>query len=283
MAACRFLLLPLLLAASMASLSAGEPADEEALAQGWAAYQAGRLEDAAALYQKALDRNPTDRSIQYDLGCLLAQTGKLPQAKMLLSALADQAPNAEVYAALGQVHEQLDDGESAQASLENALQLEPENAKTLWRLSRVLLRMDKPAQAELLLQRLLAIEPTHVEARYHLGELDLRDGQPELAIHEFRQALRQDAAHVMAWNGLAVAYIRVGALDEAQRALDRAALLDPRNLHTRTNAGVLAAARRQWNQARQAWQDVLAQQPDFSPAAENLRTLATVEHRQVNP
>jgi Flp pilus assembly protein TadD len=105
------------------------------------------------------------------------------------------------------------------------------------------------------------------------GELDLRAGQPELAIHEFLQAVRSNPMNIQAWNGLAVAYVRVGSLDDAQRAIEKAEALDPNSPYTRTNRGLLAASQHQWDEARRVWEGVLAQKPDFGPAAENLQQL----------
>ncbi len=255
-------------------------AADKALAQGYQAYQKGELTQALQWYRQAAAINPYDFSVQQDLGCLLAQTGDLEGAHQVLKRVTEQRPSASVYDALGQVQEQLGNLEGARVSFTSSVQLEPENAKTLWRLARVLLRLEHTAEAKKILTRVLTLDPTDAAAHYHMGELDLRAEQPELAIHEFRQVVETHPEHVLAWNGLAIAYLRIGSIEDAEKALGRAQALDAQNIHTRANTGVLAAARNRGNEARAIWEQILKEKPDFALATENLRRLENTRELQ---
>ena len=240
--------------------------------EGYAAYQEGRLDDALAWYRQALKDHPDDASLDYDLACLLAQRGQLAEARERFARLSASGHAASVDA-LGQVEEIFDHLPQAEASYRAWLTRNGDQPKVLWRLCRVLLRENKIAEARETLSRLVALDPTDAEARYHLGELELREGKPELAIHEFRQAVNYHPEYTAAWNGLTAAYVRVGALDEAESALHRARAQDPKNIHSRSNAALLAAMRGDTDRARQIWQALLNEYPDFTLAAENLMRL----------
>ena len=114
------------------------------------------------------------------------------------------------------------------------------------------------------------------EARYELAVLELRANAPDLALNEFRQVVQLRPEDVMAWNGLGLAYARIGALGEARQALEHAKTLEPTNVSTLSNLGLLAAYEQRWNSAREVWQSTLELDPRFAPAAKNLETLNTL-------
>ena len=74
---------------------------------------------------------------------------------------------------------------------------------------------------------------------YDEGKRQLQFGNPGLAIDAFQAALRQDPDSVLALNGIAVAYDRLGRAEVAQRFLDHALTVDANSAVTLNNLAYL--------------------------------------------
>ena len=244
------------------------------LEPGWRAYQRGDIAEALKVYREASDASPKDASLWYDVGCLYALNHEFDNARdALAQALTLHPQLAAAHDALGQLDEQQGDLERAVASYLRARDLEPENTRILRHLARMQLRRKNAPAAREALEQLIRFEPSDAEARYQLGVVELRANEPDLAITEFRNALEHAPNHVMAWNGLGLAYARIGVFAEAMAALEKAKAIQPDSATTQTNFGVVAAAQEHWHDARDAWQRALEMSPDFAPAAQNLHAL----------
>jgi tetratricopeptide (TPR) repeat protein len=268
------------------SVASGEPespspkntplshSDSRPLEAGWQAYQRGDLVEALVSYQAASVSSPNDPSIWYDLGCLYALNRELIMARRALELALNLNPQfAAALDALGQLEEQAGNLESALGHYKKASDLAPRTVRYLRHTSRVLLGLNRTVEAQQALLRLVNLAPSDLEARYELGVLRLRSDAPDLAIYEFNQVLKQRPRDVLALNGLAIAYARIGAFPEALNALKDARMLEPQSAATQTNFGVVAAEQEHWVEAREAWLQALKLNPDFLPAAKNLEAL----------
>lgn len=262
------------------SLSLREPlksAEYAPLKRGWLAYQRGDLAEALMAYQEALASSPTDASLWYDTGCLHALTHDVTKARAVLQhALILNPYLAVAHDAVGQLNELSGDLDGARIAYVNAAQIEPTNAKFLRHLIQALLRLDESDAAREALAQLLLVKHDDVEARYQLGVLELRRNAPDVAINEFHAVLERDPTHVPAWNGLALAFARIGQLEQADEALKKAKALDPTSAITDTNLGVIAARQERWGDAREAWSRALEHQPRYAPASKNLELIESL-------
>ncbi len=268
-------LIPLVVLLMSSTIAWGDHAARNGLLEsGWRAYRQGDLAGALKTYQEAAAAAPNDASVWYDLGCLYALTRDSPRAQSAWGhALALNPRLAQAYDAIGQLYELNGEMPTAHALYTTADTHQPRNAKFLRHLIRTLFALHNDAAARQALQALLHVAPEDVEARYQLGVLELRANAPDLAITAFQKAVKRDPQHVMAWNGLALAYARIGAFQDAAQALEHAKALQPASAPTLTNAGLLAARQQDWGTARVAWQQALQVDPQFEPAIENLKTL----------
>lgn len=263
-------------AAASSHPSPKDPA-QPALQQGWEAYQRGDLAQALAAYQEALALAPGDASIWYDLGCLYALQGTFDRARSALRQALELNPGfAAAHDALGQLDDLRGEAYRAREAYAKAQELDPENPKFLRHLIRALLRFGKAVEARERLQHLLRIAPADLDARYQLAILELRADAPDLALNDFQQVVASRPDHVMAWNGLGLAYARIGKHEQALEALERAKRLDPANVRTLTNLGIVAAYQQRWDDARTAWRSSLELEPHFAPAEQNLEALNTL-------
>ncbi|MBI2093481.1 MAG: tetratricopeptide repeat protein, partial [Candidatus Omnitrophica bacterium] len=244
------------------------------LKAGWEAYQKNDLLRATAAYLEAARIVSEDASIWYDLGCLYALQNKQEEARRALHRALQLNPRmAAAHEVLGQLEEQSGFFESAFALYTTADTIEPFKPSVLQHLSRIFLRLNQEKAAQQALQQLVGLVPDDVEARYQLGLLKLRLGEPDLALHEFREVVDRKKDHILAWNGICIANLRIGALEEANLAIQKALQLNPQSAQTQTNVGLVAAAQEKWDEARQAWSQALVLNPGFEPAQTNLKVL----------
>lgn len=225
----RFLLLPVFLAAGLAQPAFSDPLPADpgpSQEAGWIAYKRGDYNEAIRVYEELANVSPKDASLRYDLGCLYALKGRLPEAgQALLESIALNPHRALAYDALGQVFEQQDQPAVGRMFYAAAAELAPQDPKLLWHFARICIRFDDSRAASETLRQLLLFSPDHLDARYHLAVLELQAGNHEQSAWDFQAVLEQSPEHRKALNGLGLAYLRLGKTQEAAGILERAKVL----------------------------------------------------------
>ncbi|MEM9365525.1 MAG: tetratricopeptide repeat protein [Planctomycetota bacterium] len=97
---------------------------------------AGRLEDAARLYMRALERKPNDREVMNDLGVVYLRLDQLDQAKESLEAAVEMGYSLAKYN-LALVHWRQGNAVEAIASWEDVLPVDAARHASAWRLAWV--------------------------------------------------------------------------------------------------------------------------------------------------
>ena len=98
----------------------------EALQRAVGLHQAGRLDEAAALYRQVLDANPKQADALYFLGMLAAQRAHFAEAERLIAQALNLNPkNADAHSNYAGVLNALNRPQQALASLDRAIALNP--------------------------------------------------------------------------------------------------------------------------------------------------------------
>jgi tetratricopeptide (TPR) repeat protein len=182
--------------AKLDSWLAAHPADARALFDaGYVADAQNRIDDAVALYRRAVLANPRLFEAHLFLGLLLAQQGKIDAARPELAAAT-----------------QLDPGEAGAVVKARA-----------WRALAQIDRGDDPAKASNDLLEALKLSPETPADTLLAAELANQAGQPDAAEAAYRRALAKDANSAPANAGLAHLLIARKQYPEAE-ALLRTAL-----------------------------------------------------------
>ena len=132
----------------------------------------GRLEDAAACYQRAAQLNPNLPEVRFGLGNIQRALGRLDQAASnFRRALELQPRNSQVCAQLGITLRLMGRTEEADATLAQALELEPTMTAAMLALADVRADRGQFADAEAQLRRALSVNPNLAEAWAGLARL----------------------------------------------------------------------------------------------------------------
>ncbi len=150
----------------------------------------GRVNDAEALYARAVELNPSDADAITGLATAQLDVGKSSAAEETLKKAIERLPRAAVlYQAYGTM--------------------------LLW--GEGTTNRDVEARAVELLRKAEALDPSLAETHYQLGKLALRDDNAREALRELETAVKLDPKSSKNHYGLAQAYRKLGRAADAGR------------------------------------------------------------------
>ena len=211
-------------------------AAERLIAEGNRAEDAGRLEEARALYREAVRLAPQSARAHLNLGIALAALGDEP---------------------------------GAVAGYQRALALEPANPFASYNLGKLRYERGAAVEAEQLLRQALGSRPEFVEARIVLGCALDAQGKLEAGAAELEAALRQKPHDFGALFLHAGMLRRLGRLDEAASALRRALVVDPQSVDARAALYHVLDAKGELEAAAGELEALLRQRPEWAEALYN--------------
>jgi predicted TPR repeat methyltransferase len=133
-------------------------------------HQAGRIPEAANLYQQILRANPRQYEALYGLGFILNQMGHLEQAERLLEGANIVRPREfEPWHARGGALYRLGRHADALRCFDHALSINPMHVEALTNRAVILLEMGKPEHALVSCDTALAFAPDFASAQINRG------------------------------------------------------------------------------------------------------------------
>jgi len=241
----------------------------------------GLLEQARPECMIALSVSPADPEANLMMGDIHRLLGELPEARARYESVQERDVTS-LGAALGlaSIHE-------LEGNYEEAEKLHPSSALLLNNLAALYVRMagfsglsDEEqeraaaylARARSLFQASAALAPQMAEPRAGLAEVYSLLGEHERALAELDRAISMDPSCTFrGWRGQVL--YELGRLDEAERELDSSLLSCPDHLPARVAKGNLLLTRGCYQQALQAWELVLGEDPDNFAARGNIDQL----------
>jgi Flp pilus assembly protein TadD len=176
---------------------------------GVALHQRGREDEALAMFERSIARDPRFYRAYLNKGELLRDRGRTDAALVVIrEALAIQPDSAVAYQYLG-------------AALMDAGRL---------------------PDAIAAVRHSLALDPGQVGAESLLGLLLLRESRPEQAIPHLEAYVKRRRDDPRGYNNLGAALMRAGRVEEARAAFREALRLDPSHAGARANLERLGAA-----------------------------------------
>ena len=159
---------------------------------------------AIAQFSKALEIQPDDAEIHYNLGVALFVKGDLEEAiAQYQTALAIAPDNAVFHNNLGTALYAKGAVDEAIAQFQESSKLQPGYADAHYNLGNALLRLGKLDEAIAQYRRTLEINPGHEEAHYNLGVALFLKGNLAEAIAQYQKVLEINPGQVNAQNNLA--------------------------------------------------------------------------------
>jgi tetratricopeptide (TPR) repeat protein len=153
--------------------------------------EAGDLDSAAVLYQKALSLKAEYPDAHLNMGNIYLARGDTAKAiAALLQAIRLRPAYDLAYHNLGLVYEQNDRLSDARGSFEKALAINPDYPSALYGLGVVWFRMGDTARSVEYFSRALDLNPRYAPALYMVGVVRLKEGATASAVEAFQQSAR---------------------------------------------------------------------------------------------
>jgi tetratricopeptide (TPR) repeat protein len=200
-------------------------------------HQKGMLDQAARLYERALEAEPSDADALHLLGVIAHQRSDHAAAiERIRRAIAINEPNAAYHSNLGVACRSL----------------------------------GRTAEALTALRRALELDPTSPGIRFNLGNALKDASEFREAAEEYRNVLALDPAHAEAWTGLGDALRALGEFAEATRCHVQAIELAPSSAEAHYALGHTLRDEGRLSRAAESFLKAASLRPDFADAHSNL-------------
>jgi protein O-mannosyl-transferase len=175
--------------------------------------QSAMYSDMEALWRTTLVRNPACWMAYNNLGLVLYQGNRFPEAMDLFKqSLRINPDNAEAYNNLGNTLLQTGRTLEAIDQYKQALRINPNNARAHNNLGNALVRTGQTSEAMDEFNQALLIDPDYAEAHNNLGNTLLETGRTLEAIDQYKQALRLNPNYADARSNLEAALAQIGQI-----------------------------------------------------------------------
>ena len=197
--------------------------------------------DPLALWSAAAKRAPDAFRVQSNLGLALYEAGQLEQAVTILQrALAINGTYGKAWNNLGLAYEGLGQEHKAQKAYEKSVALQGDLAGPHANLGRLAYRGGRVQQAEIHLRRALDRDAEYAPALAVLGQVHQQRGEGAKALEVYRAAVNSEPACVEGWNNLGALLAHMGQVEPGLAALKRAVTLAPEHSEAQINLAILA-------------------------------------------
>lgn len=217
--------------ASITTTTTGAP--DPLLEQAYRAYTLKRLDEAASLYNRAMQKDSTNPFAWQGYGLTQGLRGQ---------------------------------HQDALTSFERALQLNP-SLVTSWNgKGTALSRMRRHQEALVAFERAVELDPNNAAAWNGKGATLNALGRTTQALDAFDMALRHDPRLIQAWNNKGLVLYELGRFKEAQKAFEEALDLDSKNAHALFGKGQALYGQRKLKQALAMYEQALRIDDTFADA-----------------
>jgi enediyne biosynthesis protein E4 len=254
----------------------GKEPEEDFLALKRAAmadYQARRLAEAAAGFERVLQHQPDDYIAQQYLVELYWRRGAQDQAGALLAAMAHTLADANFLMQFAFHLEEARLPDLAAAVYREAARLDPQAPEAPYRLGKHALQARRTAEAVVQFREALTRQPHLLDAVQGLGLAYAAQGKTVEAEAQFQEALRLAPDFAEAYTHLGKIYASTGRLDDAVEAYRKVLTLEPNRAQGHHNLGAVLSAKGMVDAAEEQFRQALQRDPRYLPAYNDLGTL----------
>ena len=224
------------------------------------------------LNRLALKRPPA--RFYYVKGRVLQAKGQIPAAlASLRQASALDQKSADTLVAMAEIYAAQNKHGDSFATLQRARTLNPESIPVLRRFIVEAMQAGQHRPALAAANELVEKSPENLDDLYLTAAVMLQEKQGTAAIPLLEKYVAQRSDDAKGWLGLGMAYVEKRRPDDARKALERSARLDPTLTETQYQLGVLAGQEGKTQEGIQHFEQVVHMQPRHAMALAGLGAL----------
>jgi tetratricopeptide (TPR) repeat protein len=184
-------------------------------------------------FERAIELNPSNVRVLYNLGYTLYRLGEPHQAIPYFSqAITLDPSHADSYHVRGKVYFALGNLEQAILDFDQAIALKPNSAGIYHDRGWAYYEDDNPQQAIQDFTKAIELDPSYVDAYRNRGVVYVNSGRPEQAIRDFTKAI--ELGDVLAYRYRGLTYANLGISEKAIEDLERYLELNPNDSEVMT-------------------------------------------------
>ena len=231
----------------------------------------GHLDDAAACYERAIERMPDFAEAHHNLAVVRQQQGRLAEAVACWRRVIECRPNdAAAHNHLAVVLRSRQEWQAAAAAWRRALELRPDFAEAHDNLGTTLFAQGDSEAAAACFRRAVELKPDFAEAHNNLGTALQNHARPGELADCFRRAIALKPDYVQAQRNLAVVLEEQGQFDDAVSCYRRVIELTPAEAKAHGDLGMVLVRQGRIAEAKACYQKAL----ELDPAQEVWRLSA---------
>jgi protein O-mannosyl-transferase len=192
------------------------------------------------LYRTTIARNPGCWMAYNNLGDILYQANRIPEAMDLFNQALRIKPSVAHYS-LGNGLVRTGRTSEAIEQFKQALRVDPDYAEAHNNLGAALFLTGRTSEAIEQYWQALRINPDYAHAHNNLGNALVRTGRTSEAIDQYKQTLRNEPNSADAHNNLGAALAQMGRIPEAIEQVKAALRVNPNHIDARNNLAKLEA------------------------------------------
>jgi len=194
-------------------------------AVGRALYQLGDAPGAAREFGKALESDPANPDLLYNLAAALAAAGRNDQIIREIAPAAQDVQDPQIARIVGEAFEAAGQKDRAREFLTRTAELLPESEEARLRVARSLREEGRLEEARAAVEELVRDMPRSAAALTELGLLEEAAGDPGKALQNYRAAIQLDRTAPQALTHAGRLLLAQGQVKEALNLLKQAAAL----------------------------------------------------------
>ena len=241
----------------------------------------GHAPAAVSALEKLLKKNPSLKPAQFLLADAYRATGRLDDAANIFREQIKVTPNGpDPYFFLGLVQLQQNKMEDARKSFEKVLDLSPDNLLAVEQLVNLDLKAKDFAAATQRVQEQLKKHPDRAASFILEGRVRVAQAQWKEAEVVLKKALQLDPNSGPAYDMLVASYLATNRLPDAAQEIEAALSKAPQNQSALMTLASIREKQKDYAKAREAYEKLLALNPNFVPALNNLSYLYAEQFNQ---
>ncbi len=234
------------------------------------AHQAGRLQEAQAVYRRILESMPDHAQAMHFLGVSHGQAGNLVEAERLIRQSIQIQQSSEYFSNLALVLDAQGKRDEAVSACRRSIALTPANVAMHRNLGGLLVGASRYAEAEQAYRGVLALQPDDADTHFKIAEVLVALNRLVDAVDAYRRALMLRPEYPEASNNLGNLLKGMRRYAEAEDAYKQTLLLQPGAAAVYCNLGQLFQEGGRHNEAEAAIRRALELQPDLAGAHNSL-------------
>jgi tetratricopeptide (TPR) repeat protein/2-polyprenyl-3-methyl-5-hydroxy-6-metoxy-1,4-benzoquinol methylase len=218
--------------------------------EGNALEEQGRITEAMARYEAAIQMDPRCARAHLNRGNILLADAKLDEARSAYQLAIACEPNyAAAHFNLGNLNARAGEFELALRNYQEAIGIKPDFADAFVAIGNAFDSLGRTAEAVDSYQRALTINPDYAEVHFNLGVLEMKQARHDEAIKRMRAAIELSPDFAQAHRTLGIALSKLENLDAAEASLRRALAIEPESEGILYDLAMILVARDKASQA----------------------------------